>query len=341
MSFFSYISVRAGVAFFLALVLVLFLMPVFIRFAKKHANQPIYNLAPNTHQAKAKTPTMGGAVFIFASIFASLVCMEFNYLSILGLLSLLLFFLIGLWDDLGKVLGKDNHAGISAKTKLLAQILASCIIAFGLYFNGFDLSFFVPFYKYALFDGGAFMLLFWVLVLISVSNAVNLTDGLDGLATVPSIFSLLTLCVFMYLSGNAVYSSYLFLPKITGLGELVIPSCALLGALIGFLWYNCYPAAIFMGDSGSLALGGYIGFLAIASKNEILLVLIAFVFMMETVSVILQVGSFKIFNKRIFKMAPIHHHFEKLGWQENKVIIRFWIIALLTNLIALSNLKLR
>ncbi|MED7852927.1 phospho-N-acetylmuramoyl-pentapeptide-transferase, partial [Campylobacter coli] len=170
---------------------------------------------------------------------------------------------------------------------------------------------------------------------------VNLTDGLDGLATVPSIFSLSTLGIFLYLSGNLNYSEYLLLPKIQGLGEVVIICAALIGALMGFLWYNCYPAQVFMGDSGSLALGGFIGFLAIISKNEILLLLVGFVFVLETISVILQVGSFKIFNKRVFKMAPIHHHFEKIGWVENKIIVRFWMIALLSNLLALASIKLR
>lgn len=338
--FFSYISVRAGAAFFIALILCLFIMPRYIRYARaKKANQPIYELVSHAH--KQETPTMGGLVFVSAALIASLLCSLFNYLVILGLLCLFLFFLIGLIDDLGKIYKKDNHSGLSAKNKLLLQIIFALFIALALYFSGFNLDFYLPFYKYSLFNGGVFFIFFWVLVLISTSNAVNLTDGLDGLASVPSIFSIFSLCIFMYLSGNAIYSSYLFLPRVEGLGELVIPACALIGALIGFLWYNCYPAAVFMGDSGSLSLGAFIGFLAIASKNELLLLLIAFVFLMETLSVILQVGSFKVFNKRLFKMAPIHHHFEKLGWVENKIIIRFWIIALLSNLIALINIKLR
>lgn len=177
--------------------------------------------------------------------------------------------------------------------------------------------------------------------MVSASNAVNLTDGLDGLATVPSIFSMLSLGVFIYISGNAVLSAYLLLPKVSGVGEIVIVAAALIGSLMGFLWYNCYPAEVFMGDSGSLSIGAFIGYMAIISKNEILLIIIGFVFVLETVSVILQVGSFKTRKKRLFLMAPIHHHFEIKGWAENKIIVRFWILALLSNLIALTAIKIR
>ncbi|MBZ7944644.1 phospho-N-acetylmuramoyl-pentapeptide-transferase [Campylobacter sp. RM10532] len=343
-AFFTYISVRAGFAFFIALCLSLFLMPKFIAWAKiKNANQPIYEHAPENHKVKSHTPTMGGLVFIFSALLASLLCIRYeNIFAISALLCLTLFCLIGLIDDLGKVLKKNNHSGLSPKMKLLAQICASLICVLPLYFSPqFNTEFYIPFYKYPLFNMEIFALFFWILVLISSSNAVNLTDGLDGLATVPSIFSLSTLGILLYLSGNFNYSEYLLLPKIQGLGEVSIICAALIGALMGFLWYNCYPAQVFMGDSGSLAIGGFIGFLAIISKNEVLLLLIGFVFVLETISVILQVGSFKIFNKRVFKMAPIHHHFEKVGWVENKIIVRFWMIAFLTNLLALASIKLR
>ncbi|MBZ7953252.1 phospho-N-acetylmuramoyl-pentapeptide-transferase [Campylobacter sp. W0018] len=343
-AFFTYISVRAGFAFFIALCLSLFLMPKFIAWAKaKNANQPIYEYAPENHKVKSHTPTMGGLVFIFCALLASLLCIRYeNVFAISALLCLTLFCLIGLIDDLGKVLKKDNHSGLSPKMKLLAQIGAGLICVLPLYFSPeFNTEFYIPFYKYPLFNMEIFALFFWILVLISSSNAVNLTDGLDGLATVPSIFSLSTLGILLYLSGNFNYSEYLLLPKIQGLGEVSIICAALIGALMGFLWYNCYPAQVFMGDSGSLAIGGFIGFLAIISKNEVLLLLIGFVFVLETISVILQVGSFKIFNKRVFKMAPIHHHFEKVGWVENKIIVRFWMIAFLTNLLALASIKLR
>lgn len=319
-------------------------MPKFISWAKaKNAKQPIYEHAPHSHQSKGHTPTMGGVVFVFCALMASLFCVKFDtILVITALLCLVLFCGVGLIDDLKKVLKKDNHSGLSVGVKMLLLTIASLICVMPLYLSEtINSQLFVPFYKHPLFDMGAFIVVFWVLVMISSSNAVNLTDGLDGLATMPSIFSLATLGVFIYLSGNALYSEYLLLPRIADLGEVAIVVAALMGALMGFLWYNCYPAEIFMGDSGSLSIGGFLGFLAIISKNEILLILIGFVFVFETISVILQVGGFKIFHKRVFKMAPVHHHFEKMGWGENKIIIRFWIIAFLTNLLAIATIKLR
>ena len=319
-------------------------MPKFITWAKsKNANQPIYDLAPKAHQQKSKTPTMGGIVFLFSALIAIFICARMDNLFVLsGLACLILFGLIGMKDDFAKILGQKNTAGLSAKSKLLLQLLASLVVAYILY-DGIDLAtdLYVPFYKYPLFDMHLLAVGFWVLVMISASNAVNLTDGLDGLATVPSILSILTLAVFVYVGGNAFLSNYLLLPKVGGSGEVVIVATAIMGSLVGFLWFNCYPAEIFMGDSGSLSIGAFIGYMAIISKNEILLILIGFVFVLETVSVILQVGSFKTRKKRIFLMAPIHHHFEVKGWPENKIIVRFWIIALLSNLLALTALKIR
>jgi phospho-N-acetylmuramoyl-pentapeptide-transferase len=341
---FQYITVRAGTAFFLSFVLTIYWMPKFIKWAKaKNANQPIYSLAPQTHQQKGKTPTMGGIVFLAASTVAILINARMDNLFVVaGLACLLLFGAIGMKDDLSKILGKSNTAGLTPKSKLFLQILASLIIALTLYFFvDMDTHFFVPFYKHPLFDLHVLAIAFWILVMISASNAVNLTDGLDGLATVPSIFSILSLGVFVYVGGNAFLSGYLLLPKVGGSGEVLIVATAVMGSLVGFLWYNCYPAQIFMGDSGSLSIGAFIGYMAIISKNEILLLLIGFVFVLETVSVILQVGSYKTRKKRIFLMAPIHHHFEVKGWPENKIIVRFWIIALMSNLLALTALKIR
>jgi len=341
---FQYITVRAGMAFFLAFALTIFLMPRFIKWAKsKNANQPIYDLAPKTHQQKSKTPTMGGIVFLSSALLAILVCARINNLFVLsGVACIVLFGLIGMKDDLAKIMGQKNTAGLSPRTKMGLQLLASFVVAMILY-SGIDLStdFYIPFYKYPLFDMNMLAIGFWILVMISSSNAVNLTDGLDGLATVPSILSIFSLGVFVYVGGNAFLSSYLLLPKVGGSGEVVIVATAIMGSLVGFLWFNCYPAEIFMGDSGSLSIGAFIGYMAIISKNEILLFLIGFVFVLETVSVILQVGSFKTRKKRIFLMAPIHHHFEVKGWPENKIIVRFWIIALMSNLLALTALKIR
>lgn len=345
LNFFQYLTVRAGFAFFIAFLFTIYAMPKFIRWAKaKNASQPIYELAPKTHQEKGKTPTMGGLVFISTAVVSTLLCarLDNNYV-LASIFTLVGFCAIGFYDDFSKIVGKKNHAGLTPRLKMTLLLCLSLAICTFLYLlTDLGSAFYVPFYKFSLFDMGIFSMFFWTLVLISTSNSVNLTDGLDGLAAMPSIFSLITLGIFAYLSGHAVFASYLYLPKITNLGEVIIVAFALVGGLLGFLWYNCYPAQVFMGDSGSLSVGGFIGLMGIMSKNEILLILVGFVFVVETLSVILQTTSYKYRNKkRIFLMAPIHHHFEMKGWAENKIIIRFWIIALLSNLIALIALKLR
>lgn len=343
-NFFQYLTVRAGIAFFIAFTLSVLLMPKFIRWARaKNANQPIYELAPQTHQKKNKTPTMGGLVFIFTAVVASVLCARLgNIYVIISLITLIGFCAIGFDDDLGKILGAKNHAGMKPRVKMACLSGLSLFVCALLYFAS-DLGgeLYLPFYKTPILNLGLFAVAFWALVIVATSNAVNLTDGLDGLATIPAIFSLVTLGIFAYLSGHAVFSSYLFLPKIANLGEVIIICSALIGSLMGFLWYNCYPAEVFMGDSGSLSIGAFIGLMGVMTKNEFLLIAICFVFVIETLSVILQVGSFKIFKKRIFLMAPIHHHFEIKGWVENKIIVRFWLIALIANLVALIAIKLR
>ncbi|WP_304339327.1 phospho-N-acetylmuramoyl-pentapeptide-transferase [Campylobacter ureolyticus] len=341
---FSYITARAGLAFFISFFMTIFLMPKFIRWAKiKKANQPIYDLAPKSHKSKNHTPTMGGIVFIGSSIIASFLCAKLTNIYVLSALMTLVFFsYIGFKDDFSKIVGKKNEAGLKAKTKFRLQILFSLVIALILFmFSGLSSEIFIPFYKNSIIDLKYGVILFWVLVITASSNSVNLTDGLDGLATIPSVFAVLTLGVFIYLSGHALFSEYLFLPKVSLVGEVVVVCAALIGSMLGFLWYNCHPAEIFMGDSGSLSVGAFIGYSAIISKNEFLLMLVGFIFVAETLSVILQVGSFKIFKKRVFLMAPLHHHFELKGWVENKIIIRFWIIALIANIIALASIKLR
>ena len=338
---FHYISVRAIIAFFMSFLLTVYLMPKFIKWAKNKATQPIYDLAPENHKAKSKTPTMGGIVFITSAVIAIIFSAKLNFYVMLSLFTLISFMLIGMVDDLGKINGKNNQAGLSAKKKFLLQSIVAFIISLILYLYHFDTNLYIPFYKHPVIDMSFFAVFFWAFVIVGMSNAVNLTDGLDGLATVPGIFSLFTLMIFAYLSGNAIFSSYLFLPFEPGVGETVIVSTALIGALLGFLWYNANPAEVFMGDSGSLSLGAVIGLLAIFVKAEILLVFIGFIFILETVSVILQVGSYKTRGKRIFLMAPIHHHFEEMGWNENKVTVRFWIIAFIMNLIAILSIKIR
>ena len=339
----GYITIRAGIAFFLALFFTLYLMPKFIRWAQKTSSvQPINDWAPDRHKEKAKTPTMGGIVFISATILASLLTIKFsNVYAVGGIITLVLFALIGFQDDFAKIKKNENLAGLKARTKLLLQIIsASLISAYLCIYANFNTELFIPFLKTPIFDMGLFALVLWILVIISTSNAVNLTDGLDGLATVPSISALASFSIIIYITGNVTISSYLLMPNFE-VGEVAIISSALMGALTGFLWHNCHPAEVFMGDSGSLTIGAFLGYLAIISKSEILLLLIGSIFVIETLSVILQVASFKLRGKRVFLMAPIHHHFEMLKWSENKIIVRFWIIAILSNLIALMSLKIR
>jgi len=339
----GYITIRGGIAFFLALFFTLFLLPRFIRWAQRTSSvQPINEWAPERHQAKASTPTMGGIVFISSTIVASLFTIKFSNMYALGaILTLVLFSLIGFQDDFAKIKKNENLAGLKARTKLALQILSALgVAAFLCFFADFNTDLYVPFIKSPILDMGAFSIILWVLVIIATSNAVNLTDGLDGLATVPSIAALVTFSIIIYITGNAKISAYLLMPNFE-VGEVAIIAAALIGALTGFLWYNCHPAEVFMGDSGSLTIGAFLGYLSIISKSEILLLLIGSIFVIETLSVILQVGSYKLRKKRVFLMAPIHHHFEMKQWAENKIIVRFWIIAILSNIIALISLKIR
>ncbi len=285
---------------------------------------------------------MGGIVFVFATIVASVLCASLgNLYVLLGIIVLVGFSFVGFRDDYTKI-NQQNNAGMSAKMKFGMLFVLSLIVSVLLSLKGLDTFLYAPFLKNPLFEmPTALAVGFWVLVFLSTSNAVNLTDGLDGLASVPSIFTLLSLSIFVYVAGNAELSKYLLYPKVIDVGELFVVSLALVGSLFGFLWYNCNPASVFMGDSGSLALGGFIAYNAIVSHNEILLVLMGSIFVIETLSVILQVGSYKTRKKRLFLMAPIHHHFEQKSWAENKVIVRFWIISMLSNLVALLSLKVR
>lgn len=339
---FQYITFRAAIAFFVAFLMTIFLMPYYILWASsKKANQPISQFAPKNHQEKVNIPTMGGIVFVFSTLIATLLCAKLNNsFVILGIFSLVLFSSIGIYDDFSKVMQKKN-AGMSARTKFTLQGLSGFFIALGLYFYGMNSHLYLPFLKNPIWDWGILSLLFWVLVFVATSNAVNLTDGLDGLVAIPSIYALVSLGVFVYVAGHSGLSAYLLYPKIQESGEVVILSAALIGALIGFLWYNCHPAQVFMGDSGSLAIGGFIAYMAIISKNEILLFVIGFIFVVEALSVLLQIGSYKTRGKKLFLMAPLHHHFEEKGLKESKIIVRFWIVALMSNLIALLTLKLR
>ena len=339
---FGYISVRAGIAFLLAFILVLLLMPKYLAWAiSKNANQPISKYVA-AHANKSKTPTMGGAVFLLATLLSAFTVIDLENPYVWGgLITLIGFGLVGFKDDIGKIISGDNLEGLTAKGKMGLQIIISILVTGLLVWVDFPTDFYIPFLKTPLFDMGYFAIPFWVLIFLATTNAVNLTDGLDGLATVPSIIALFSLGAIVYVTGHAIFSAYLLVPNIKGVGELIVLAFALSGALMGFLWYNCYPAEIFMGDTGSLSIGGFLAYLAILGKSEVLLLLIGFIFVVETVSVILQVGSYKIRKKRIFRMAPLHHHFELKEWAENKIIIRFWMIAFITNVLALITFKIR
>ncbi len=318
-------------------------MPKFINWAKKKkANQPIYEYAPDGHKLKVGTPTMGGIVFVVATIVSTILTAKLNNIYVIGgLVTIVLFSLIGVKDDISKISSNKNSDGLSARMKFVFQTLAALIVIGILYYASHPTTLYLPFYKYPLFDMGFYSIVFWILVMTASTNAVNLTDGLDGLATVPSIMAFFSLSLIVYITGHAILSGYLILPNIQLTGEVAIIGAAFMGSLIGFLWFNSHPAEVFMGDSGSLAIGGFMGYMAIVGKSELLLIAIGFIFVIEAVSVILQVGSFKYRKKRVFLMAPIHHHFEQKGWLENKIIVRFWIIAFMTNLLALASLKIR
>jgi len=276
---FKYISVRALIGFFISLSIVMTLMPMFIKWAKNDKKQPINKYAPQNHQNKTNIPTMGGAVFLFATIIASLLSIDIsNNFALLGLAIMILFGLIGIKDDSQKIFKNDNIAGMSAKMKIFLQIISALIISISIYKLGFLSSLYVPFIKYPIVDMGMFSIAFWCIVIVATSNAVNLTDGLDGLASFPSFLSMITLGIIIYFTGNTLLSHYLLLPTYIGVAELSIVASCFGGSLIGFLWYNSHPAEVFMGDSGSLAIGGFIAYLAIVAKSEVLLLLIGFIF---------------------------------------------------------------
>lgn len=338
----SYITVRAGIGFIIAFSLTLFAYPRYIRWAiAKKANQPISKFVP-AHEGKRHTPTMGGAIFLLATVIAVLVSADITNLYILsGLVAIVGFGLIGLKDDLGKVLSGNNLEGLTPKAKLRLQLLVGVLVIAMLLYAGFPTTLYVPFIKTPLFDMGYLAIPFWILLFLATSNAVNLTDGLDGLAAVPSVIALGTLGIMAYATGHAIISDYLLIPNIKGVGETMIIAASFAGALLGFLWYNCHPAELFMGDTGSLSIGGVLAYLAILCKSEILLILIGFIFLIETLSVIIQVASFKLRGKRVFLMSPLHHHFELKKWAENKIIVRFWMVAFIANVLALITFKFR
>ena len=341
-----YITFRTAAAVVTALLLSLLFGPWFVRTLRRLSiGQNIRDVGPGSHQVKAGTPTMGGLLILFAWLVPTLLWANLNNAYVwLAVAVTLAFGTIGFLDDYLKVRRRRN-LGLTASAKLLLQIgvaaIAGALLPMLPGAEPFSPTLAFPFLKQLVLDLGLLYVPFVVFVLVGSSNAVNLTDGLDGLAIGATGVAAATYAVFCYVAGNRVVAGYLQVPFVLGAGEVTIFCGALAGAAMGFLWFNAHPAEMFMGDVGSLALGGGIGIVALMAKQEILLAVVGGLFVMEALSVILQVGSFKLRGKRIFRMAPLHHHFELSGWAEPKIIVRFWILSIVFALVALSTLKLR
>jgi len=342
---FSYLTLRAILAALTALLISFLIGPVTIRKLAQHqVGQRVRSDGPQTHLTKAGTPTMGGALILVAIAVATLLWADLaNRFVWITLAVTIAFGLIGFWDDYLKLVVGDSR-GLIARYKYFWQSVAGLGAAVALYATAktpVETTLIVPFFKDVLIPLGPFFIVLAYFVIVGSSNAVNLTDGLDGLAIMPAVLVAGALGVFAYASGNVVFANYLGIPYVAGSGEVLVFCTAIFGAGLGFLWFNTYPAQVFMGDIGALALGAALGVVAVIVRQEIVLFIMGGVFVMETVSVILQVGSFKLRGKRIFRMAPIHHHFELKGWAEPKVIVRFWIITVILVLVGLATLKLR
>lgn len=342
---FRYITFRTAMAIITGMAISFIISPWLIRKLKGFSvTQQIRDDGPKTHLGKSGTPTMGGVIIIISILISVLLWADLsNIYTWVMILSLLGFGLIGFIDDYLKIKRK-NHKGLRACYKFGSQLLLALIIGMILYMNPKDpyndvLS--IPFFKRWLFDLGWFYIPFSIVVIVGSSNAVNLTDGIDGLAIGLVAIAVLANGALVYISGHKGLAQYLQVLYLPGTGELTVFCGAMLGASLGFLWYNAYPASVFMGDVGSLSLGGSLGTLAVITKHEIVLAIVGGIFVGETISVILQVASFKMTGRRIFKMAPIHHHFELKGWPEPKVIVRFWIIGIILALLSLTTLKVR
>lgn len=340
---FRYITFRSVWALLTALIITIVFGPAMIRWLQRvKCGQHIKEDGPQ-HQAKQGTPTMGGVMIIFSVLVSTLLWGDLTNIYVwLTMLVFAGFGAVGFADDYIKVVKKQN-AGLSAKAKFIFQCLvAGAALYLLIQQPAYSTELSVPFFKNFTPDLGWFYLPFAMIVMVGASNAVNLTDGLDGLAIGPMIVAMACFAIFIYVSGHARLADYLAIQNIQGIGEVTVFCGAMVGAGLGFLWFNAHPAQVFMGDVGSLSLGGALGFVAVLAKQELLLAIIGGVFVFETLSVILQVGYFKLTGgKRIFKMAPLHHHFELKGIPESKIIVRFWILSILLALMALSTLKLR
>ena len=343
LNIFKYLTFRTIYAMITALIVCFVLGPWIIRKLEGlQARQVIRTDGPESHLEKQGTPTMGGLIILSAIILPTLLWADLSNSYVwITLLIVVGYGLIGFMDDYLKVV-KKNTKGLSARQKMFWQVLLAGSVSLFLYVTpGFNEMLYVPFFKNFHPDLGIFFIPFATLVIVGASNAVNLTDGLDGLAIGPVAINAATYMLFAYIAGHATLSAYLQIPRVVGAGELAVICGAMVGAGLGFLWFNSYPAEVFMGDVGSLSLGGTLGIIAVLTKQEILLVIVGGIFVIEALSVIFQVGSYKYRGKRIFRMAPIHHHFELKGVAEPKIIVRFWIITIILALVAISTLKMR
>ena len=343
---FKYLTFRTGLSVFTSLVIVLIIGGPFIKFfSNQKILNPIRNDGPEDHIIKKiGTPTMGGVIILLALLISVLCWGDLSNINILFCLYIAISFgLLGAFDDYKKI-KQSNSTGISSKFKIILQV-GLAIIGIVIYVNSIDYpditNLYFPFFKNLIINLGWFFIPFAIFVIVGSSNAVNLTDGLDGLATVPVILVAACFAFISYVTGNIVFSDYLQIPYIEGTGEISIFCGAIIGSCLGFLWFNAPPAKIFMGDTGSLSLGGALGAVGIITKHEIVLAITGGLFVLEAISVMVQVISYKLTGKRIFRMAPIHHHFEKKGWPESTVVIRFWIISIILAMIGLATLKLR
>lgn len=344
---FQYITFRTGGAFLTALLIMLIFGDWFVGLIKKwEVIQSIREYGPQTHLKKAGTPTMGGLLMLVALLVSTLLWARIdNRFIILTLISALYLGILGFLDDYKKVILKHPSKGLSQNVKMTFQLIWAIGVVSYLYIappnEKYGTTIQVPYLKDVFFNLGGMSILLGILVVVGSSNAVNLTDGLDGLVGGTLLISALTFALFAYLAGNLKLSSYLRLVPVSGAGELTIYLSAMAGACLGFLWFNGFPAAIFMGDTGSLFLGGTIGVVALCVKQELILVVVGGIFVAETLSVMIQIGAVRLFKRRVFKMAPLHHHFELMGWPETKVTLRFWIVAVVLALVALTSLKIR
>ena len=342
---FQYITLR-GVLSILTALLASFIAGPFLisRLTRMRVGQHIRELGPSSHAVKRGTPTMGGALILLVVTLSTVLWADVsNRYIVIALAALLLFGVIGSVDDLLKLRGGDSR-GLMIRHKFLLQSVAGAIVVIALYRTAtlpVETQLLVPFFKNVMLDMGPWFMLLAFFTIVGSSNAVNLTDGLDGLAIMPTVLIAAALSVFAYASGHAAFSEYLAIPHLPPAGELVVFCGAIIGAGLGFLWFNTYPAQVFMGDVGSIALGAALGLVAVLVRQELVFAVMGGIFVIETLSVIVQVASYKMTGNRVFRMAPIHHHFELRGWAEPKVIVRFWIITVILVLIGLATLKIR